>query len=134
KALKENRLAEFLTEHGVDGTEQQFAELLNAKAGADHIITDKALMQVSGGVNAAYRKQDVIFREIWNYVQERKIMTDRDTSIVYKVLSFELVSRVLVHLIPYVDGVEQKMIHVDGEIFLNDLKSGKYGEFRAMHI
>lgn len=132
-ALTENRFTEFLTEHGVDGTEQQFLQLLNEKADTDHILTDEALMQVSGGVNAAYQKQDDIFHEIWKYVQERDKMIDRDTSIVYKVSGFHLVKRVLVHLIPYVDGVEQKMIHVDGETFLNDLKSGKYGEFRAMY-
>ena len=130
-ALTENRLTEFLTEHGVDGTEQQFLQLLNEKADTDRILTDEALNQVSGGyINP---KQEAIMDEIRKFVVAGKKIRDQETLIVYKVVGMIVERRAIVYLIPYVDDVQQNVIWVDGETFLNDLKSGKYGEFRAMY-
>ena len=49
KAHKENRLAEFLTEHGVDGTAEEFEALVKEKILNRCELSDEKLEQASGG-------------------------------------------------------------------------------------
>lgn len=49
KAHSENRLAEFLTEHGVDGTTEAFEALVKEKKQTRTELTDKELEEAVGG-------------------------------------------------------------------------------------
>ncbi|MGN1421943.1 MAG: hypothetical protein ACI4XA_01065 [Oscillospiraceae bacterium] len=49
KAHKENRLAEFLTEHGVDGTAEAFEALVKAKKNGSRELSDDELETATGG-------------------------------------------------------------------------------------
>lgn len=49
KAHKENRLAEFLTEHGVDGTTEAFEALVKEKKNGSRELPDEDIEQVTGG-------------------------------------------------------------------------------------
>ena len=48
-AHTENRLAQFLNEHEVDGTEEAFEVLVNEKLRSRHELSDEELEQASGG-------------------------------------------------------------------------------------
>ena len=49
KAHKENRLAEFLNEHGVDGTVEAFEALVKEKLCIRNELSDEDIEQVTGG-------------------------------------------------------------------------------------
>ena len=49
KAHKENRLAEFLNEHGVDGTAEAFEALVKEKKNGSRELSDEDIEQVTGG-------------------------------------------------------------------------------------
>ena len=49
KAHKENRLAEFLTEHGVDGTAEAFEALVKEKKNGSREFSDDELETATGG-------------------------------------------------------------------------------------
>ncbi|MGN1421940.1 MAG: hypothetical protein ACI4XA_01050 [Oscillospiraceae bacterium] len=59
KAMTENRLAEFLTEHGVDGTAEAFEALVNEKLRSGHELSDEDIEQAAGGA-ADWRQEHYI--------------------------------------------------------------------------